>query len=83
MSSSRAESLPGIPEAEAARPDVRAASFDHCKHVARTQARNFYYGMKLTPEPKRSAMYAIYAWMRAADDLADNAARDAAGSKAD
>ena len=27
--------------------------------------------LKLTPQPKRSAMYAIYAWMRTADDLAD------------
>lgn len=51
-----------------------AASFHHCKQVARQRARNFYYGMKLMPEPKRSAMHAIYAWMRAADDLADGPA---------
>ncbi len=51
-----------------------AASFDHCRRVSRRRARNFYYGMKLTPEPKRSAMYAIYAFMRACDDLADDAA---------
>jgi len=50
-----------------------AQSFDHCRAVARRRARNFYYGMRLTPEPKRSAMYAIYAWMRLADDLADEA----------
>jgi len=49
------------------------ASRGHCCAVARTHARNFYYGMKLTPEPKRSALYAVYAWMRAADDLADDA----------
>jgi len=48
-----------------------AASFAHCHDVAHQRARNFYYGMKLTPEPKRSAMYAVYAWMRLADDLAD------------
>ncbi|MFM8872045.1 MAG: phytoene/squalene synthase family protein, partial [Phycisphaerales bacterium] len=30
-----------------------------------------WYGLRLTPEPQRSAMYAIYAWMREADDLAD------------
>lgn len=29
--------------------------------------------MALTPEPKRSSIFAIYAWMRAADDLADGA----------
>ncbi|MCE9588960.1 MAG: phytoene/squalene synthase family protein [Planctomycetes bacterium] len=49
------------------------ASRAHCREIVRLHARNFYYGMKLTPEPKRSAMYAIYAWMRAADDLADDA----------
>ena len=49
------------------------ASLAHCHRVAR-RARNFYYGMKLTPEPKRSALYAIYAFMRACDDLADDAA---------
>ncbi len=51
--------------------DALAQSYAHCQQVARTQAANFYYGMKLTPEPKRSAMYAVYAWMRRADDLAD------------
>lgn len=45
----------------------------YCHEVTRTRARNFYYGMKLTPEPKRTAMYAVYAWMRLADDLADEA----------
>lgn len=52
--------------------DALKASFDHCRTLTRNRAKNFYYGMKLTPEPKRSAMYAIYAWMRAADDLADD-----------
>ncbi len=42
-----------------------------CERITRLHARNFYYGLKLTPEPQRSAMYVIYAWMRAADDLAD------------
>ena len=49
------------------------SSFDYCRDVARRRARNFYYGMKLTPEPKRSALYAIYAWNRAVDDMADGA----------
>ena len=48
-------------------------SRDYCAQVARTQARNFYYGMRLVPQPKRSAMYALYTWMRQADDLADAA----------
>ncbi len=48
-------------------------SYAHCHAITRDRAKNFYYGMKLTPEPKRSSMYAIYAWMRQADDLADEA----------
>lgn len=52
--------------------DSLARSFDYCRALTRRCARNFYYGMKLTPEPKRSAMYAVYAWMRTADDLTDD-----------
>jgi phytoene synthase len=54
-----------------------AAALAHCRDVTRRCARNFYYGLKLSPEPQRSALYAIYAWMRRADDLVDTA-RDAA-----
>lgn len=45
----------------------------YCRELSRARARNFYYGMKLVPEPQRSAMEALYAWMRLADDLADEA----------
>lgn len=47
------------------------ASRAHCRGVAQREARNFYHGMKLVPEPQRSAMFALYTWMREADDLAD------------
>lgn len=50
-----------------------ADAFRWCRDVTRRRARNFYYGLKLTPEPQRSALYAIYAWMRRADDLVDAA----------
>jgi phytoene synthase len=46
-------------------------SFDECARITRERARNFYHGLKLTPEPRRGAIYSIYTWMRAADDLAD------------
>ncbi len=49
-----------------------APALDFCRAVTRRRARNFYYGLKLTPEPQRSALYAIYAWMRRADDLVDS-----------
>ncbi len=52
-------------------PRALRASEIFCRDVTRRQARNFYYGLKLLPEPKRSSMFALYAWMRCADDLAD------------
>lgn len=51
-------------------PEV-VASYARCAEVVRTRARNFYHGLRLLPEPKRSALYSIYAWMRAADDAVD------------
>ena len=52
------------------RPSL-AESRAYCEYLTKTQARNFYYGLKLLPEPKRSAMFALYAYMRLVDDIAD------------
>jgi phytoene synthase len=43
----------------------------YCEQVTKTYARNFYYGLRLLPPEKRAAMYALYAWMRLVDDIAD------------
>lgn len=43
-----------------------------CEQLTRSQAKNFYYGLKLLPEPKRSAMFTLYAYMRLVDDIADS-----------
>jgi phytoene synthase len=43
----------------------------YCEQVTRTYARNFYYGLRLLPPEKRDSMYALYAWMRLVDDIAD------------
>ena len=48
-------------------------SYRYCETLTRERARNFYYGIRLTPKAKRRAMYALYAWTRLADDLADDA----------
>jgi phytoene synthase len=53
-------------------PEVRR-SYEACEALTRARAQNFYWGLRLTPEPRRSALYALYAWMRRADDLADDA----------
>ncbi|MDB5295480.1 MAG: farnesyl-diphosphate farnesyltransferase [Phycisphaerales bacterium] len=47
------------------------ASAERCGVITRVAARNFYHGLKLLPEPKRSQMYALYAYMRLLDDIAD------------
>lgn len=49
-----------------------AASYQHCRNLARTAARNFYYGFALLPPAKRDALCALYAFMRGADDISDS-----------
>ncbi len=46
-------------------------AMEHFRLISKTRARNFYYGMKLMPPPRRWAMYTLYAFMRVCDDLAD------------
>ena len=43
-----------------------------CRHIARTAAKNFYYGFMVLPRRKRNALSAVYAFMRHADDIADD-----------
>lgn len=66
-------------EGRADSPETVAQSLRLCRSITRCRARNFYYGLKLTPEPKRSALYAVYAFMRACDDLADEAVQRSGG----
>ena len=43
----------------------------HCEEITRTQAANFYYGIRLLPPDKRWAMCAVYAFARRVDDIGD------------
>jgi phytoene synthase len=43
-----------------------------CRAIAKREAKNFYYAFVALPEPRRNAICAIYAFMRKADDLADD-----------
>lgn len=43
-----------------------------CEAIARREAKNFYYAFRVLPKPRRSAICAVYAFMRHADDLADD-----------
>ncbi|XRQ05136.1 presqualene diphosphate synthase HpnD [Actinomadura welshii] len=50
----------------------RAGAYRHCEGVVRTQARNFAYGIRLLPAPKRRALSAVYAFARRIDDIGDD-----------
>ncbi|MEW2506736.1 MULTISPECIES: presqualene diphosphate synthase HpnD [unclassified Amycolatopsis] len=46
-------------------------AYEHCALVTKEQARNFYYGIRLLPPDKRSALCAVYALARIVDDIGD------------
>lgn len=46
-------------------------SYEYCRRVARSRAKNFYYAFLLLSTQQRKAMCAIYAFMRYCDDLSD------------
>jgi squalene synthase HpnD len=48
-----------------------ATAVRYCEDVTRSQARNFWYGIRLLPEPKRQALASIYAMARRIDDVGD------------
>jgi phytoene synthase len=47
------------------------ASYAFCRRIARTRARNFYYSFLLLSSEQKSAMCAIYAFMRYCDDISE------------
>ncbi|EHR50914.1 squalene synthase HpnD [Saccharomonospora marina XMU15] len=46
-------------------------AYDECERITRQQARNFSYGIRLLPTPKRRALSAVYAFARRIDDIGD------------
>ncbi|WNI18678.1 presqualene diphosphate synthase HpnD [Actinacidiphila sp. ITFR-21] len=47
------------------------AAYRYCETVTGHEARNFAYGIRLLPTPKRQAMSALYAFSRRVDDIGD------------
>ncbi len=47
-------------------------SYEACRRIAKSRARNFYYSFVLLPKAQRNAICAIYAFMRHCDDLSDD-----------
>lgn len=48
-----------------------AAAERHVRTIANSSGSSFLWGMRLLPRPRREAMYAIYAFCREVDDIAD------------
>lgn len=46
-------------------------AYTRCEEVTRSAARNFSYGIRLLPPPKRRALSAVYAFARRVDDHGD------------
>jgi phytoene synthase len=51
-----------------------AAAYDYCEAKTRGAGSNFYWGFRLLPADRRRALSAVYAFCRAADDIADEPA---------
>ncbi len=49
-----------------------ATAYRVCRSIARREAKNFYYAFLALPRAKRDAICAVYAFMRQADDIADD-----------
>jgi 15-cis-phytoene synthase len=49
-----------------------AHAYAVCRTIAKREAKNFYYAFVALPLERRNAICAIYAFMRQADDLADD-----------
>lgn len=47
-------------------------AYAECRAIAKHEAKNFYYAFVALPKPRRNAICAVYAFMRVADDLADD-----------
>lgn len=53
-------------------PPTLDEAYAICRSIAKREAKNFYYSFVALPVPRRNAICAIYAFMRKADDLADD-----------
>ena len=53
-------------------PVTLEAAYATCRDIARREAKNFYAAFRVLPKAKSDAMCAVYAFMRRADDLADD-----------
>jgi phytoene synthase len=63
--------VPGEGAIAAPSSALRSAAEAHVRNVVVASGTSFYWGMRFLPAAKRKAMYAIYAFCREVDDVAD------------
>ena len=63
MSDTAFDAIAGPPDGAALRETIR--------HRVEAAGTSFYWAMRLLPQERRDGMYAIYAWCREVDDIAD------------
>jgi 15-cis-phytoene synthase len=61
-----------VPAHAAASESQLAVAYSVCRGITRAAARNFYYAFLVLPAAKRRSLYAVYAFMRRCDDIADD-----------
>ena len=64
-------------EKQSADPESLKRSYDFCREIAKSRAKNFYYSFIVLPAERRRAMCAVYAFMRYCDDIVDEEAGEA------
>ena len=50
-------------------------AYAHCQDITRRASSNFYYAFRLLPPERREALFALYAFCRFVDDIADDETR--------
>ena len=51
------------------------AAYAYCQSITRRSSSNFYYAFRLLSPERRDALFAVYAFCRFVDDIADDAGR--------
>ena len=53
------------------RQDQVMEAYDYCRKVTKRASKTFYWGSVFLPQPKRQAVWAVYALCRIVDDIVD------------
>ena len=64
------------PYAQARHDQMLEDSYEQCRKITAHYAKTFYFGTEFFDEPKRKAVWAVYAWCRRTDDIVDKPRKD-------